>query len=89
MHTPSGYCSSPGGNVSCSCVLFAYILLQVYTWGCNDEGALGRITRDGEEYSPGLVEFINKDKIVHVSAGKDLRSFLRDESVSLNFLPTR
>lgn len=52
--------------------LFLYFnfLSQVYTWGCNDEGALGRITGEGEDYSPGLVKNI-EDKIVQVSAGKE------------------
>lgn len=56
------------------CLLYTYLiafvfLFQVYTWGCNDEGALGRMTSDGEEYFPGLVESINKVKIVQISAG--------------------
>ena len=28
---------------------------QVFTWGCNDEGALGREMDDGEEFNPGVV----------------------------------
>ena len=41
----------------------------MYTWGCNDEGALGRKTGDGDEYLPGQVEKINGVKIVQVSGG--------------------
>lgn len=41
---------------------------KVYTFGCNDEGALGReTTEEGSEMSPGKVEL--EDKVVQVSAG--------------------
>ena len=43
--------------------------LQVYTWGCNDEGALGRKASDGEEYLPGLVDKLDDIRVVQVSAG--------------------
>ena len=55
--------------VCCTHMWCVSIVFQVYTWGCNDEGALGRITNDGEEYSPGLVETIKEQKILQVSAG--------------------
>lgn len=43
---------------------------QVFTWGCNDEGALGREIKDGEEYSPGQVEgLLDKVVVVQLSAG--------------------
>ena len=42
---------------------------QVYTWGCNDEGALGRKTGDGDEYLPGHVEKLSRVKVVQVSGG--------------------
>ncbi len=42
---------------------------QVYTWGCNDEGALGRPTEDGEEYTPELVKMLEGVVIVQISAG--------------------
>ena len=43
---------------------------QVFTWGCNDEGALGRkIEGEGGEYTPGTVEKMGHVKIVQVSAG--------------------
>ena len=41
----------------------------MYTWGCNDEGALGRKTGDGDEYLPSQVENIDGVKIVQVSGG--------------------
>lgn len=41
---------------------------QVYTFGCNDEGALGRDTsEEGSEFEPGMVEL--PGKVVFVSAG--------------------
>lgn len=43
----------------------------MYTWGCNDEGALGRKTSsdDGEEFVAGQAELQDDVKIVMVSAG--------------------
>nr|KAF6267743.1 hypothetical protein mMyoMyo1_011549 [Myotis myotis] len=41
---------------------------QVYSFGCNDEGALGRATSvEGSEMVPGKVEL--QEKVVQVSAG--------------------
>ena len=41
---------------------------EVYTFGCNDEGALGRDTsRDGSEFEPGPVSL--PGKCVQISAG--------------------
>ena len=45
------------------------LYVQVYTWGCNDEGALGRETKEGDEYVPGRVEKLGKVKVVQVSGG--------------------
>ena len=43
---------------------------QVFTWGCNDEGALGRPTNsEAEAFTPGLVDRLKGVKIVQVSAG--------------------
>ena len=42
---------------------------QVFTWGCNDEGALGRKIEEGGEYTPGMVDKMGHVKIVQVSAG--------------------
>ncbi len=45
------------------------VLPQVYTWGCNDEGALGRETEEGEEYIPQSVEKLENVTVVQISAG--------------------
>ena len=62
-----------GNNNSLGEILNAYVcpppLGQVYTWGCNDEGVLGRAAEEGEEYAPGLVEKLGQANIVQVSAG--------------------
>lgn len=44
---------------------------KVYTWGCNDEGALGRVTssENGEEFTAGPVQDIESVNVVMVSAG--------------------
>ena len=41
----------------------------MYTFGCNDEGALGRLTanEEEEEAKPGLVEI--SENVVQLSAG--------------------
>ena len=40
---------------------------QVYTWGCSDDGSLGR---DGEESIPALVEdMVSKDPVIGVACG--------------------
>ena len=41
-------------------------IIQVFTWGCNDEGALGR---DGDECDPAIVPSLSNVTIVQVSAG--------------------
>lgn len=41
----------------------------MFTWGCNDEGALGREVKDGEEYSPGQVLSLKGVEVVQLSAG--------------------
>lgn len=41
---------------------------QVITFGCNDEGALGRVTPDDElEFTPGVINL--PDKAMQISAG--------------------
>lgn len=51
---------------------------QVYTFGCNDDGALGRETNEEmSEYDPGKVEL--SDKIVQVSAGDSHTAALTEE----------
>lgn len=42
---------------------------QVYSWGCNDEYALGRQPGEDEGCLPGLVTFPEPVKVVQVSAG--------------------
>lgn len=50
---------------------------EVYTWGCNDEGALGRHTEDEDDcMEPGKV--IIEDAIVQVSAGDSHTAALSD-----------
>lgn len=53
---------------------------KVYTWGCNDEGGLGRVTSssDGEEYTAGLVKDIENVNVVMVSAGDSHTMALSD-----------
>lgn len=52
---------------------------QVYTFGCNDEGALGRLIKDDdtEPYVPGKVPLA--EKIVQISAGDSHTAALTDE----------
>ena len=51
---------------------------KVHTWGCNDEGALGRITEDEDEtMSPGEVEV--DGKVVQVSAGDSHTAALTED----------
>uniref|UniRef100_A0A3B3QC24 Regulator of chromosome condensation 1 n=1 Tax=Paramormyrops kingsleyae TaxID=1676925 RepID=A0A3B3QC24_9TELE len=51
---------------------------SIYTFGCNDEGALGRDTsEEGSEMSPGKVEL--KEKVVQVSAGDSHTAALTEE----------
>ena len=56
-----------------SCILF-----QVYTFGCNDEGALGRDTsEDGSEFTTAKVAL--DSKAVQVTAGDSHTAALTDE----------
>lgn len=57
-------CISAGAMHSSALTTTGY----VYTWGCNDDGALGRITNDiDDEYIPGL--FILPEEIQTICAG--------------------
>lgn len=50
----------------------------IYTFGCNDEGALGRDTTDeGSETTPGKVEL--SEKVVQVSAGDSHTAALTED----------
>ena len=52
-------------------------VLQVYTFGCNDEGALGWDTaEEGSEMSPAMVEL--DERVVQVSAGDSHTAALTD-----------
>lgn len=63
-------------SASCSDPLALY--LQIYTFGCNDEGALGRDTSaEGSETTPGLVEL--QEKVVQVSAGDSHTAALTED----------
>lgn len=55
--------------------------LQLFTWGCNDEGALGRMTSsdDGDEYLPGSVMLPSTLKIVQASAGDSHSAVLLED----------
>ena len=59
----------------------SYCLLQVYTWGCNDDGALGRFTSgtDDEEYLPRKANLPPGVKIMSVSAGDSHTAALSDQ----------
>ena len=59
----------------------SYFVTQVYTWGCNDEGGLGRPTSssDGEEFTAGLVEDMESVNVVMVSAGDSHTMALSDK----------
>ncbi|XP_072211684.1 regulator of chromosome condensation [Excalfactoria chinensis] len=51
---------------------------RIYTFGCNDEGALGRDTsEEGSECSPGAVEL--QENVVQVSAGDSHTAALTDD----------
>lgn len=41
----------------------------MYTWGCNDDGALGRPTVDGEDFLPGRVILPFDVEVMQASAG--------------------
>uniref|UniRef100_A0A8D0GZU0 Regulator of chromosome condensation 1 n=1 Tax=Sphenodon punctatus TaxID=8508 RepID=A0A8D0GZU0_SPHPU len=51
---------------------------KIYTFGCNDEGALGRDTSaEGSEANPGLVDL--QENVVQVSAGDSHTAALTDD----------
>lgn len=51
---------------------------QVYSFGCNDEGALGRDTSvEGSESVPGKVELL--EKVIQVSAGDSHTAALTED----------
>ena len=51
----------------------------MYTWGCNDEGALGRAA-GSEAFSPGLVQGeLDTRTVVQISAGDSHTAALTDD----------
>lgn len=66
------------GGVHTVCLTDDY---QVYTFGCNDEGSLGRlISDDSEEFEPGLVTgALDNVKIVDISAGDSHTAALSED----------
>ena len=53
-------------------------MLQVHTWGCNDEGALGRQTTSEEEnFVSGAVQI--DGKVVQITAGDCCTAALTDD----------
>lgn len=65
--------------MKCCCRLL-FPVMQVYTFGCNDEGALGRDTsEEGTDMVPGKVELA--EKVVQVSAGDSHTAALTEEGV--------
>lgn len=67
----SPLCLDKMGMLCGDVALMSHVSLwfQVYAWGCNDEGALGRKSNDSDEFLPGLVDGLEHSKIVQVSAG--------------------
>ena len=58
-----------------------YHFFQLFTWGCNDEGALGRITsgENGDEYQPADIKLPSSSKIVQTSAGDSHTAVLLED----------
>jgi len=54
---------------------------EVYTWGCNDDGALGRVADDGEEFTPGKVKLPPGVVAKQASAGDSHSAILSPEGV--------
>ncbi|KAG0162448.1 Regulator of chromosome condensation, partial [Apophysomyces sp. BC1034] len=52
---------------------------QLWSWGCNDEGALGRVGDEDQYYVPGLVEQLEDVDIVKVACGDSISLALSAE----------
>ena len=59
-------------------IVFSLLIFQVYTFGCNDEGALGR---GGDEMVPDRIEL--DTKIVQISAGDSHTAMITREGALL------
>lgn len=67
------YIQIPGGKE-----ILIVLFVQIYTFGCNDEGALGRDTsEEGSETLPVKIKL--PAKIVQVSAGDSHTAALSEE----------
>ncbi|KAI8063479.1 regulator of chromosome condensation 1/beta-lactamase-inhibitor protein II [Gongronella butleri] len=51
----------------------------VFSWGCNDEGALGRATPNEEDYTPGVVEGLEGVQVTKIAAGDSVSLALGDK----------
>ncbi|CAH1759875.1 6912_t:CDS:2 [Entrophospora sp. SA101] len=54
---------------------------KAYSWGCNDEGALGRNTDKIDEFTPAQVEGVDDVVIVKAACGDNITFLLSDEGV--------
>jgi regulator of chromosome condensation len=52
---------------------------QLYSWGCNDNGALGRKTDEGDEYNPGLIEGLEGVKVVKAACGDSISACISED----------
>lgn len=52
---------------------------EVYSFGCNDEGALGRILEDGEEFTPGKIDL--PGRAIKITAGDSHSACLLENGV--------
>ena len=68
-------------DIICSLDNSHCLCTQVYTWGCNDEGALGRVTSSsgGEEFTAGPVQEMETVNVIMVSAGDSHTMALSDK----------
>ena len=53
---------------------------KLYSWGCNDEGVLGRDTSvENSEFEPDLVEGLENIKIVQIVCGDSVSAALTED----------
>lgn len=75
VHLPEKIIQAEAGGVHTVCLSETG---KIYTFGCNDEGALGRDTsEDGADSVPGMVDL--KEKVVQVSAGDSHTAALTED----------
>ena len=57
---------------------------KLYSWGCNDEGVLGRDTSiENSEFEPALVQGLENHKIVQVVCGDSISAALTEDGLYL------